>query len=81
VKVVWNIVDKPPIIIVILLVMRKTLSKFQLFKQDRDNRLKAYYQGLPTGMRSMRAIARLFGVSRSTVLYAVNGRISKKKAK
>jgi len=58
-------------------VMQKPLSKFKLRKLDRDTKIKAYYQNLPTGMRSMRAIARIFGVSRSTVLYAVNGRAKK----
>lgn len=59
--------------------MQKLLSKFQLAKRDRDTKIKLYYQNLPPGMRSMRAIAKLFKVGRSTVLYAVNGRNSKKK--
>ena len=57
-----------------VIVMKKPLSKFQLAKQDRDLKIKLYYQSLPPGMRSMRRIAKLFKVGKSTVLYAVNGR-------
>jgi len=55
------------------------VSKAKLKRQDRNEKIKAYYQGLPQGQRSMRLIARIFGVSRMTVFYAVNGRNSKKK--
>jgi transposase len=53
------------------------ITKKQREKRDRDATIQAYYNSLPTGMRSMRKVAAIFGVSRSTVLYAVNGRPSK----
>lgn len=54
--------------------MEKILTKKQLQKRDRNLKIKTYYQNLPAGMRSMRMVAKVFGVSRSTVLYAINGR-------
>ena len=63
----------------IVISMNKPLTKFQLKKRDRDLKIKLYYQGLPLGMRSIRDIARVFGVSKSTVHYAIVGRNHKKK--
>ena len=63
---------------VFLFIIYNMVSKKKLARRDRNAKIKAYYQGLPPGMRSMRMVAEIFKVSRSTVLYAVNGRNSKK---
>ncbi len=42
--------------------------------QERNEIIKTYYLALPLGLRSIRKVAAIFGVSRSTVLYAINGR-------
>ena len=55
------------------------VTRAKLKRRDRNEKIKAYYQGLPAGQRSMRLIAKIFKVSRMTVFYAVNGRNSKKK--
>ncbi len=57
---------------------KKVLTKFQLYKLDRDLKIKLYYQGLPPGIRNMGQIAKLFGVSKATVHYAVMGRNNNK---
>jgi len=61
------------------MVTTKALTKFQLAKRDRDLKIKLYYQALPPGMRSIRDIARVFSVSKSTAHYAVVGRGNKKR--
>jgi len=45
--------------------------------KERNEKIKTYYLALPQGMRSIRKVADIFNVSRSTVLYAVNGRPKK----
>ena len=57
--------------------VEKVLSKSKLAKRDRDLKIKLYYQGLPPGMRSIRDIAKIFKVSKSTVHFAINGRKKK----
>jgi transposase len=46
-------------------------------RRERNEKIKTYYLGLPLGLRSIRKVASIFDVSRSTVLYAVNGRPGK----
>jgi hypothetical protein len=52
----------------------KALTAKQLAKRDRDQQIKLFYQALPPGLRNVRRVAKVFGVSKSTVAYAVNGR-------
>jgi hypothetical protein len=55
-------------------IIRGMVTKRQLKRRDRNATIKVYYENLPPGLRSMRRMAEIFGVSRSTILYAVNGR-------
>jgi len=57
----------------------KELTASKRAIQDRDTRIKATYYSLPDGAWSIRKLAKLFGVSRMTVWYAIHGRNSKKR--
>ena len=57
--------------------MEKLLTKKQLKKRDRDYRIKIFYQNLPPDMRSYEKVAKYFGVSKTTVAYAITGRNKK----
>lgn len=52
----------------------KGITQKQLLKAVRDAEIRAAYRALPKKDRSVRKIAAMFGVSKSTVAYAINGR-------
>jgi len=63
-----------PMVIIIENMDKKKLSTIQIAKRDRDKDIKYFYENLPYHLRSVRAVAKYFKVSRMTVWYAVNGR-------
>ena len=52
-------------------------TKKQLYRRDRNARIKATYESLPLGSWKLSQLAKLYGVSVSTAFYAINGRKKK----
>lgn len=57
---------------------KQSMTMKKLKKQERDAQIKSLYLNMPPGLRSMRYLADIFKVSKSTVHYAIVGRNNKK---